>query len=653
MYCPPVYGILSKKETGMVTSMCAKKKTAPSRIWKLAGRPLPTPALTAEERKEIEYDFSVYRRFRAGDSQGVQCVSPAAARLHESAAKAVASFLCQRYAGRFGRETVIKAVSVSVSVPAAWIGRTASHPDFLMGAALWLLDYLEDACDDPDEYLELLPPEADGELEYCMPFAEDLAHSQETILRMVMLLGGREKAYRKEFRALLGLIDPDTAERLRGAFRDSFLDYMDRAVEIFNRLTPVAPDFSDALDEWRHPSNLPEPDHRTANPHFFFLMMAPEWICRPLPVLQEKLHSKKSAELLAGYGVDDPYGLCAAYFLLEWEGDALASLNALTAAVMICAMRHLPWAQDDFGARAGLFQKGAPDYRLRYEYSGQPDEEDEEPIEMDWRRSETQLFFLATGVVLPRNRVPSDKLVEWFTRQGVAEQRARELAWAAFMAYYVEDDEYRWHSVDLFSDDWDREEPPAEEICEAPIVPADTGAADAKIEELTRKLKAAQGALHDAERTANRLREQLRDMERKGGAERSELAQLRETLYQLRAGEDETETDSGPLVELPWQVRRRAVVFGGHDSWRKAVKPLLPGARFYDREELPDLNAIRGADVVWLQVNALSHKYYYRIIDAARKNNIPVRYFGSASAKKCAVQLALDELAAEKKQSEV
>lgn len=59
---------------------------------------------------------------------------------------------------------------------------------------------------------------------------------------------------------------------------------------------------------------------------------------------------------------------------------------------------------------------------------------------------------------------------------------------------------------------------------------------------------------------------------------------------------------------------------------------------------LLDLNAIRGADVVWLQVNAMSHKYYYRIVDAARKNGIPVRYFGSASVQKCAVQLALDEL---------
>ena len=37
----------------------------------------------------------------------------------------------------------------------------------------------------------------------------------------------------------------------------------------------------------------------------------------------------------------------------------------------------------------------------------------------------------------------------------------------------------------------------------------------------------------------------------------------------------------------------------------------------------------------------------------AKKKIIPARYFGSASAKKCAVQLALDELAAERGRDEV
>ena len=50
-------------------------------------------------------------------------------------------------------------------------------------------------------------------------------------------------------------------------------------------------------------------------------------------------------------------------------------------------------------------------------------------------------------------------------------------------------------------------------------------------------MKELRGALHDAERAAGRLKEQLRIIEQKGEAERAELAQLRETLYELRGGE--------------------------------------------------------------------------------------------------------------------
>lgn len=232
--------------------------------------------------------------------------------------------------------------------------------------------------------------------------------------------------------------------------------------------------------------------------------------------------------------------------------------------------------------------------------------------------------------------------------QGIPEPRARELAFGAMFAYYSDAGEHGWKALDWLFDEEDAEEAerpegPDEDV-EGPAAPPPAGEPPVKTEALNRQVKELQRALHDAERAAGRLKEQLQLAEQKGEADRMELVQLRETLYDLRGGEAPEAEGSGPLVELPWQVKRRVVVFGGHDSWRKAVKPLLPGVRFYDREALPDLNVIRGADVVWLQVNALSHKYYYRIIDAARKNDIPVRYFGSASARKCAVQLALDEL---------
>ena len=168
----------------------------------------------------------------------------------------------------------------------------------------------------------------------------------------------------------------------------------------------------------------------------------------------------------------------------------------------------------------------------------------------------------------------------------------------------------------------------------------------AKAAELSRQLKESRKALHEAEQGMHKLQERLRALEADALRDHAELSQLRETLFALRSKEGQSEETPETEIEFPWQTKRRIVAFGGHDTWRKAIRPMLPGVRFFDREMLPDINAIRGADVVWIQSNALSHPFYYRIIELTRKENIPIRYFGFASARKCAEQLALDEMAA-------
>lgn len=640
--------------------MCAKKKAVHDKMWRIAGQPLRSQSLSAAEREVSSEEFAIYRPFRSGTKYGTNWVTPADARIHQSAAETVTAYLCEQYDGQYRREDVVKVVSAATAVPAPLAARAARHTDFLLGAALWLLDYWKANCE--DSYLPLLPTEYDELLEFDIPFSEDLDHSQEVLLRTLTLLQGREGKYRKEYRTLLALIDDESAQELRQKFKSAFLDYIDRILNAYVRLRPVAPEpppfFGASLlsPDFELPKEILPSEYTQS----IALLMAPELICRPVADIQKELDSRKVAELLSGYGTDDPYALCAAYLLLEREKDALANLNGLTAAVMICAERHLPWGRDDFEARSKSFEQGGPDYRLRYEYRMIYEEETEENAEEDteeddspgWLASEAQLFYIATGVIPPRNKQPSEDLVRWFMTYGVTEQRAWEMAWGAMFAYYTDAGEHGWKELSWpFDDDEDEDVPP--ETPEEPPAepPADSVPAEdqtAQIELLTRKVKELRGALHDADRAAGRLKEQLRDAERRCREDRSELAQLRETLYGLRSGEDSTEQEDGSPVDLPWQVKRRTVIFGGHDSWLKAVKPLLPGARFYDRESLPDLNAIRGADVVWIQANALSHKHYYRIIDTARKNGIPVRYFGSASAKRCAVQLAMDELGAGK-----
>ena len=89
---------------------------------------------------------------------------------------------------------------------------------------------------------------------------------------------------------------------------------------------------------------------------------------------------------------------------------------------------------------------------------------------------------------------------------------------------------------------------------------------------------------------------------------------------------------------------QRIVVFGGHDSWAREIKPKLPDVRFVDRTVIPNAQLIRNADVIWIQTNALSHAYYYKIIEEIRKYDIPLRYFSYASATKCAEQIVQQDM---------
>lgn len=123
--------------------------------------------------------------------------------------------------------------------------------------------------------------------------------------------------------------------------------------------------------------------------------------------------------------------------------------------------------------------------------------------------------------------------------------------------------------------------------------------------------------------------------------EHRELADLRELVFNQQEGTYEEEATE--QISFPCSTQHRIVVFGGHDSWAREIKPKLPDVRFIDREAQPNAEMIRKADVVWIQKNCIGHKHFYKIIDEVRKHSIPVRYFTYASATKCAEQLVLED----------
>lgn len=121
--------------------------------------------------------------------------------------------------------------------------------------------------------------------------------------------------------------------------------------------------------------------------------------------------------------------------------------------------------------------------------------------------------------------------------------------------------------------------------------------------------------------------------------EHLELVDLRELVFMLEHGETEPEPPTSD-ISFPYGPEKRMVVFGGHDTWLKAIRPMLPDVRFVDREMVPNAGLIQNAELVWIQPNAISYSNYYKIMDVARQHKVQVRYFTNASAEKCARQLA-------------
>ena len=125
---------------------------------------------------------------------------------------------------------------------------------------------------------------------------------------------------------------------------------------------------------------------------------------------------------------------------------------------------------------------------------------------------------------------------------------------------------------------------------------------------------------------------------RESELEHRELADLRELVFNRDIVEEEE------IIEenlFPYTVQRDTIIFGGHESWVKAIKPMLQGnIRYVGKELVFDTGMIRKADVLWIQPNAIAHKQFYKIADEARKYNKPMRYFQYASAANCAEQVA-------------
>lgn len=326
--------------------------------------------------------------------------------------------------------------------------------------------------------------------------------------------------------------------------------------------------------------------------------------------------------------IKDAYELCFALLYLIDSGSDLPWIYGAGVGLMQEVAENLPWG-------IGRYIEEDDAFWNTFKYKGKkipiPDWNERKYQRKDdhFARSMSQILYEETGCIMPRNMHLYDRRTKALSKYGLSEEE---------MVYMFSIMTAMAHARrQRVAQNLDEEFDVDEDVAETEEETAEDNTAAYREE-----IKRLRNTLHDAEKAARDARKALDESKVQAMIEHRELADLRELVF--HQDEEDLENEDEPVKEestFPYTVHRDTLVFGGHDSWTKAIKKLLTGnIRFVSKDYVFDTSIIRHVDVVWIQPNALAHKQYYRIVDTARQYKRPVRYFLSASAQKCAAQIA-------------
>lgn len=365
-------------------------------------------------------------------------------------------------------------------------------------------------------------------------------------------------------------------------------------------------------------------------------------------------NNKTICEQMNKLTIENPYELLFAYFYLLDRGSNIVWLIEPAAALIDLATVRLPWASmrnqklnryiDEFLSsnpevshmsdkdyskeEEKLYQLNYTDY-IDWHVCGMEQTNNEDLQKINF----AQLIYQLSNVIIPRNmNVYDDNMYRGFARTGVAKKNI------PLIRLFIE------------TNDWLSKK---KQFCLPEIKSPDISENDQldvdelqnTISEKTKQITQLKSSLYNAEKKVKEEQGRAEKIAENAALEHEELIELRELIYKIQNDSDDNDvTVEENTITLPYVSKQNIVVFGGHATWLKAVKPLLPKVRFIEPTTNPDINMIRNADVVWMQSNAMPHSYYNKIMDIVRLRKIPVKYFAYASAEKCARQLAEDDI---------
>ena len=372
-----------------------------------------------------------------------------------------------------------------------------------------------------------------------------------------------------------------------------------------------------------------------------FMYLAGQYGYLTSATAKEYFPSDKYEEILKPLPFTDPYAMCFALLYLVETGSDIPWLYGSCMGMMAEVIDSLPWGMRDYDELKDPYwdevppvSNKTPDFPDWYkrDYCCKGDDEYD-------ARSLAQIVYEATGCLMPRDIHRYDAEIKKLGKYGIKQNKAIAILYCMLAlsnssrqlkAINFEPDYMKFLLDDEIDDD-KKKDLSREELLSQKA-------------DMEKQIQQLRSALHSAERAAEDAKKKLAEQKAVSEAEHRELADLREIIF----NKDELDKDNNAeLIDnsrYPYTVQKSTVIFGGHESWVKILKPLFKGdIKFIAKEMKIDVSLVRYADVIWIQTNAIPHRSYYSIVNTARKLNKPIRYFTYASAMKCAEQIVLND----------
>ena len=113
-----------------------------------------------------------------------------------------------------------------------------------------------------------------------------------------------------------------------------------------------------------------------------------------------------------------------------------------------------------------------------------------------------------------------------------------------------------------------------------------------------------------------------------------------ELLSAVEAYEDVDEGEEDVPVQFPASLQGKKVLsYGGFPVFVTGMRQCLPELIIRGPGDRPDKNIIKSCDIVFLQINRMSHSDFYYILDVCRENNIPYHTYRTNGVQRCAKQV--------------